>query len=97
MKQLVDTAYHALSGNGTAAEITEISRGTVTAALTGIVNVILLFLPLPESQKATIMASISPSIVLVAAVLWGYYDRLLRRVVEDSAEAFNRDGTADSG
>lgn len=95
MKRLVGTAYHALSGNGTSAEITEISRGTVTAALTGIVNLILLFLPLPESQKATIMASLSPSIVLVAAIIWGYYDRLLRKVTEEAPEAYNRDGAAD--
>lgn len=94
MKRVADLAYHALSGNDTAPEITEISRGTVTAALTGIANIVLLFMPIPESQKATIMASISPSIVLVAAVLWGYYDRLLRKVTEDAAGAY-RDGAAD--
>ena len=70
----------ALAGNSTPPEQTGLNRGLVAAALTGIVNAVLLFLPLDEQAKTSLFASLNPTIVLVSFVLFGYLERWVKRV-----------------
>ena len=61
------------NGSSTSSEV-EITRGTFIAALTGIVNAILVFTPLDDDVKLNLLASLSPSIVIVSHTLFAVYD-----------------------
>jgi hypothetical protein len=61
------------NGSSTSSEV-EITRGTFVAALTGIVNAVLIFAPLDNEVKLNLLASLSPLIVIVAHVLFSVYD-----------------------
>jgi len=60
--------------NGASAS-TQITRSTFVAALAGIVNLILLFVPLEDTLRATILASLNPAIIIAASVLFAWVDR----------------------
>jgi uncharacterized membrane protein YjdF len=61
------------NGSSTSSEV-EITRGTFVAALTGIVNVVLIFTPLDDNTKLNLLASLSPTIVIVSHMLFAAYD-----------------------
>ena len=61
------------NGSSTSSEV-EVTRGTFVAALTGIVNAILVFTPLDDDVKLNLLASLSPTIVIVSHALFAVYD-----------------------
>lgn len=61
------------NSSSTSSEV-EITRGTFVAALTGIVNAVLIFTPLNENTKLNLLASLSPTIVIVSHMLFAVYD-----------------------
>ena len=69
-----------LGGNDTPPEQTGLNRGLVAAALTGIVNLILVLAPIDEAEKTVIFASLNPTIVLVSFVLFGYLERIVKKL-----------------
>jgi hypothetical protein len=52
----------------------EITRGLFVSAVTGLANAILIFVPLPEETKMTLLASLSPTLVIIASTIFALYD-----------------------
>ena len=69
--------YHSLVGNDAAPERTGLTRGVVMAAVVGVVNAVLLFIPMDDGQKVQVMTALNPALLLLSYIAYGFLDRWL--------------------
>lgn len=82
--EIKDTrVYHNFVGNAAPPRSVGFTRGTVTAALMGVVNGALISIPIDDSIKVSIMAAITPTIALVSIFAFGILDHMLGKYVKD--------------
>jgi hypothetical protein len=62
------------NGNSSKDEVT-ITRGMFVAALNGLLNAALIFVPINDSTKAVLAASLNPTMIIVASVLFAVFDK----------------------
>ena len=67
--------YHGLSGNDTPPDQVGVTRGVIMAALAGVVNVVLMFMPMTDSDKVTVMVSLNPTLMLLSYVIFGLWEK----------------------
>ena len=73
-----DYIRHNIIGNDGAPRTVGFNRGLIAAALTGVVNIVLLFVPIPEDQKLQVMGYTTPIVVLLSYVAFGWIDQLVK-------------------
>ena len=69
---------HALLGNDTPPTVTGLTRGIVAAGLTGIVQAVIVFLPIPDAQKIELMAALAPTVIFLSYLLFGFLDQRMK-------------------
>lgn len=69
--------WHYLAGNPAPPEATGLTRGIVSAGLSGLVAAIIIVLPLDDSVRVQILAALAPTITMFSYIAFGYFDRLL--------------------
>ena len=77
--ELRDTrAAHALIGNDAPEVQTGLTRGILAAGMAGIVNTILLLLPIDNASKAALMATINPTLIMLSYLLYAFLDKWMK-------------------
>ena len=70
--------HHNLVGNGRSRRTVGLSRGIVAAAMMGFVNMMLIFIPIPDAQKVELIAAASPVVILVSYIVYGQLDKAVK-------------------
>ena len=81
MKLAETKIYHGITGNDTKPTITGWTRGAVVSAVVAFTNMLVLLLPLAAATQATILTGIVPGVILIAFVLFGYFDMKFSKYV----------------
>ena len=69
---------HNLVGNARSRRTVGATRGVVAAAMMGFVNMLLIFIPIPDEQKVELLAAVSPVVILGSYMLYGQLDRTVK-------------------
>ena len=72
--------YHGLTGNDAAEGQVGATRGVVLGALLGLLNAVVMFLPIDAEQKVELLVALNPPIGLLSYVVFAYFDKWLRRI-----------------
>ena len=82
--------WHRLAGNPVQPEVTGLTRGIVSAGLTGIVNAVIIIVPIDQDTKVQLLATLNPAITLGSYIVYGWFDRLLGKWDGDTNEATSK-------
>ena len=76
-----DYIKHSILGTNPGAAPTTIgfNRGVVAAALLGIINAILVFVPIADDQKLELLAAVNPIVILGSYMVYGFFDQAVRK------------------
>ena len=74
-----DTAWHSLAGNDAPPVAVGFTRGILAAGMAGIVNTILLLLPIDNAAKAALMATINPTLIMLSYLLYAFLEPWFKR------------------
>lgn len=71
--------WHALAGNPAPPEATGLTRGIVSAGIMGLVNAIVLFIPIDSGTKVELLFALTPAVTALSFVAFSFFDRLLSK------------------
>lgn len=63
---------------GAAPRTVGLNRGIVAAALMGIVNLLLIFIPMDDAQRVEVIAATGPIMILLSYMVYGYFDQAVK-------------------
>ena len=69
---------HNIVGNARSRRTVGFNRGIVAAAMMGFVNMLLIFIPIPDAQKVELIAAASPVVILVSYIVYGQLDKAVK-------------------
>ncbi len=69
---------HNLVGNDASHRAVGLTRGVVAAGLTGLVNAVLILIPIADGQKLEFLAALNPVVILLSYVLYGQLDHMVK-------------------
>ena len=74
---MIEYMRHNILGTnpGAAPRTIGLNRGVVAAALMGIINFVLIFIPLDNAQKVEVIAATGPIVILLSYMIYGYFDQ----------------------
>ncbi len=73
-----DLVRHNLVGNARSRRVVGVTRGVVASALMGLVNAVMLFVPIPAETKVELNVALGPIIILGSYFAYGQLDRAVK-------------------
>ena len=89
-----DTAWHNLAGNDAPAVQVGFTRGIVAAGLMSVANTLLVFSPIDDAAKVTLMATMNPALILASYLVYSYLEPWFKRHVSDDDDGGDGGGDA---
>ena len=77
--RLRDTAWHSLAGNDAPPVQVGFTRGILAAGMAGIVNAILIFLPMEPEAKVALIATLNPVLIMLSYLVFAFLEPWFKR------------------
>ena len=76
--RMSDFIRHYVVGNDRPPLAIGLTRGVVAAGLSGIVQAVIVLLPIPDGQKVELIGALAPTVTFLGYLLFGFLDQRLK-------------------
>ena len=73
-----DFIRHYVVGNNRPPLAIGLTRGGLAAGLSGIVQAVIIMLPIPDAQKVELIAALAPTVTFLGYLLFGFIDQRIK-------------------